>query len=213
VVAQVLAGDELKTIVALEVAAAVEALPIQYGKDGRDGKDGERGPQGERGEKGDTGADGIGQAGAMIDREGCLIITTTKGEAVKLGCVVGRDGKDGANGMDGLSVESLEREYLPESHEIVERWTAVGRMKEMRYPAGGVHDGGYWSEGKRAIAGRAYTCDGHLWIAVRDNASKPCLENKADWRLAVRRGRDGLDGKNGRDLGPAPPVKLGGGNA
>jgi hypothetical protein len=43
---------------------------------------------------------------------------------------------------------------------------------------------------------------------LRDTKAKPCTENKDDWRLFARKGRDGTDGRNGRDLGPPEPVKL-----
>jgi hypothetical protein len=207
VVREILAGDELKTLVNLHVAEAVAAVKVIHGKDGADGA---RGEKGDTGARGSDGSDGIGLAGAMLDRDGCLIVTTTKGEPIKLGTVIGRDGKDGLPGKDGLSIESLERTYDAEAHEIVERWAACGQTKELRYPAGGIHDGGYWRDGAKAIAGRVYTHDGNAWVALRDATTKPCHENKSDWRLLVRKGRDGIDGKNGRDLGPAPPVKLNG---
>jgi hypothetical protein len=116
VVAQLLSGDEVRTLISLEVAAAVAALPIQHGKDGAPGKDGERGPQGE---KGDPGADGIGQAGAMIDRGGCLVLTTTKGDTINLGVVVGADGKDGTPGKDGADFTDCTIDYDGERSIII----------------------------------------------------------------------------------------------
>jgi hypothetical protein len=216
VVAKLLESGRIKTLTALEAAEAVaeyfKANPVRDGKDGRDGSDGEdgtageRGLQGERGEKGldgKDGADGVGAAGAMIDRDGCLILTTTKGEAIKLGSVVGKDGRD------GLSVESLDRTYCPDTHEVVERWVAAGQTKELRYPAGGIRHGGYWRDGVRARAAETWTHASVAWIAKRDTSDKPSRES-ADWEIFANKGRDGLDGKNGRDLSPAPPIKLGG---
>jgi hypothetical protein len=83
----------------------------------------------------------------------------------------------------------VDREYLAESHEIVERWTAAGRARELRYPAGGIHDGGYWREGMEAKPCQAFTNHGSLWIALRKTKDKPSLESQ-DWRLAARKGRD-----------------------
>lgn len=173
-----LAGDQLKTLVDLEVAAHFEANPVQHGKDG------ERGPAGE---KGDPGSDGVGMAGAMLDREGVLIITDTKGVPHRLGNVVGRDG------VDGLSMVDVTRSYDAETHEMVEAWSVNGAAKSIRYPAGGIRPGGFWTEGMKSYAGQAMTHDGALWIAKRDNGTKPCLENKDDWQLAARKGRDGRD--------------------
>jgi hypothetical protein len=223
VIAELSVAPEIKTVLALLVAEGVQegiakhfaAHPVRDGKDGRDGVDGrdgkdgapgERGLQGERGDKGmdgKDGADGVGAAGAMIDRDGCLILTTTKGEAIKLGNVVGKDGRD------GLSVESLDRTYCPDTHEVVERWVAAGQTKELRYPAGGIRHGGYWREGVRARAAETWTHASVAWIAKRDTNDKPSRES-ADWEIFANKGRDGTDGKNGRDLSPAPPIKLGG---
>ena len=123
-----------------------------------------------------------GVATALIDRDGALVLTMTDGSIQKLGRVVGRD---------GLSVESRELEYVAETHEIIERWSTGGTQKEIRYPAGGIHDGGYWREGMEVRACQAVTHNGTLWLARRTTKAKPCLENKDDWRVAARKGRDG----------------------
>lgn len=149
-----------------------------------------------------AGADGVGLAGAMIDRGGELVITTTKGEAVRLGKVVGEDGRD------GISFETATGEYEAERGFVI-KLGAGERRTEMVLPYM-VHRG-FYREGMGMKAGQSITHDGALWIAKRDNASKPCLENEQDWALAARKGRDGKDGKSVRV--PAEPVKLGAGNA
>jgi hypothetical protein len=203
------------------VAAAVAALPVpKDGKDAEpidtaavvkevlaqirvpeDGKDGENGKDGARGEKG---ADGLGLAGAMIDRDGALQITLTNGEVKSLGPVVGKDGRDGS---DGVSFDTFEMEYLPESHEMSVKASAGGRTKELRYPAGGIRPAGYWREGTKAQAGEAWVHDGSLWIAVKDCQSKPAT-NDDGWIIAARKGRDGERGQKGADAGPVSPIKL-----
>jgi hypothetical protein len=203
-----LGGDGLKTLVDLQVSEAVAGYfaenPIQHG---RDGAAGAPGPQGERGEKGEAGQDGVGVADALIDRDGALVLTMSDGRAKSLGVVVGRDGAAGANGRDGLSMADVVREYDSERHEVVERWTAAGEAKELRYPAGGIRPGGFYREGMKCHALQAVTHDGALWIAKRDTTAKPCLENADDWQLAARKGRDGRDGKDGKP--PPGPVALG----
>lgn len=208
VVSELLAAEELVTLVDLQVAASVvkyfEANPVQHGKDGAPGDKGEPGP---RGEKGLDGADGVGFAGAIINRSSELVITTTKGDSVNLGVVVGQDGQPGKDGRDGMSAENFEREYLPDSHEIRERWTVDDQVKELTYPAGGIRYIGYWREGAEAKGGDATTHDGTLWVAIRDTKAKPCRES-SDWNIGARKGRDGLQGPAGKEYRPPEPVKL-----
>lgn len=204
VVKELVETDALAPLIDLMVAEAVakyfEANPVKHG---------ERGPKGEKGEPGPAGADGkdgIGLAGAVIDRDGALVVTLTNGEQKNLGPVVGRDGTPGKDGRDGLSMTEVERTYDAEAHEVVERWTVAGEAKELRYPAGGIRPGGFWREGMKCHALQAITHDGALWIAKRDTAARPCLENSDDWQLAARKGRDGRDGKDGKP--PPGPVSL-----
>lgn len=208
VIAKLLESDRLETLATLKAAEAVAehfaANPVQHGKDG------ERGERGEPGEKGADGKDGVGLAGAIIDRSGSLVVTLTDGSTKELGVVVGNDGRNGQDGKDGLSMAEVSRSYDHESHEVIERWTVGGEAKELRYPAGGIRPGGFWREGMKAFALQAVTHDGALWIAKRDTASKPCLENADDWQLAARKGRDGRDGKDGKP--PAEFVRLGDGD-
>lgn len=133
------------------------------------------------------GADGVGLAGAMIDRTGSLLVTTTKGEAINLGRVVGEDGKD------GLSFDTASGEYDAERGFVI-RLAAGDRSSEFVLPYM-VHRG-FWREGMGTKAAQSVTHDGALWIAKRANASKPCLENSDDWILAARKGRDGKDGRS-----------------
>lgn len=214
VVRELALAPEIKTLVDLLVAEGIaeyfKANPVQHGKDGKpgeDGKDGKPGADGkdgepgEKGEKGDPGSDGVGIAGAMIDRDGVLIVTTSKGEAIRLGVVNGRDG------IDGKSFDSFDMEYLPETHEIAIKAAVGERTKELRYPAGGISAGGYWSDGVKAKAGQAWTNDGSLWIAKRDTSSEP-KHGADDWFMAARQGRQGDPGRPGKDYVPPQPVKL-----
>lgn len=146
-------------------------------------------------------ADGVGVAGAMIDREGCLLVTLTNGEVKNLGAVVGRD---------GLSLDSFEMEYLPETHEVSIKATCAGRTKEIRFDAGGIRPADYWRDGTHSKACEAWSCDGSLWIAKRDTKTRPGPKSE-DWVLAARKGRDGESVVRQLRDGPEPPIKLGGG--
>jgi hypothetical protein len=145
--------------------------------------------------------DGLGVAGAMIDRDGALQITLTNGDVKNLGPVVGKDG------IDGLSLDGFELEYLPESHEIAVKAMAAGRVKELRYPAGGIRPGGYWREGTKAQPNEAWVHDGSLWIAKTATAAKPESRSE-DWIIAARKGRDGETVVKTVNAGPALPIKL-----
>jgi hypothetical protein len=230
VIAGLLGTDRLQTLVDLSTSEAVakhfEANPVRDGKDAdpalieaaveravaaipapRDGKDAQPITEEQLAAQvakhlaahpPKDGIDGVGLAGAMIDRGGELVVTTTKGEAIKLGKVVGDDGRD------GLSFETARGEYDSERGFVI-TLGAGERCKELVLPYM-VHRG-FWREGLATKAGQSITHDGALWIAKRDNASRPCLENEQDWALAARKGRDGKDGKSVRV--PAEPVKLG----
>lgn len=182
------------------VDAAVKSIPAPInGKDGENGKDG---PKGEPGEKG---ADGLGLAGAMIDRDGSLLVTLTNGEVKSLGPVVGKNGVDGTNGQDGIGFDSFDIEYLPDTHEVSVKATALGRTKEARYPAGGIRPAGYWREGTKAKAGEAWVHDGSTWFATKDTNTKPST-NADGWIIAARKGRDGET--TIKTIGPVEPIKL-----
>lgn len=196
--------DEAVKAIRVEVLTDVDVVlkAIPTPKDGRDGIDGE---DGERGEPGEKGADGLGLAGAMIDREGSLLVTLTNGEVKSLGPVVGKDGKDG---QDGLSLDAFDLEYIEETHEICVKASCAGRTKELRYPAGGIRPQGYWRDGAKAKAGEAWVHDGSLWIATKDNSIKPDTTSGL-WIIAARKGRDGERGAKGQDSTPPGPIKLG----
>lgn len=145
--------------------------------------------------------DGLGLAGAMIDRDGALQITLTNGDVKSLGVVVGKDG------VDGVSFDSFEMEYLPESHEISVKAAVGGRAKELRYPAGGIRPAGYWRDGTKAQPGEAWVHDGSLWIATKSTGLKPESRSE-DWIIAARKGRDGETVIKTINAGPAVPIKL-----
>lgn len=220
VVAELLVAPEIKTLVDLHVAEAVtthfQENPVQNGKDAEPITEDQISTQvkaylaanpPEPGTPGTRGADGVGVAGAVIDRDGSLILTLTNGEAKSLGTIVGRDGTNGTNGKDGLSFESATGQFDAERGFVI-RLANAERTAEFVIPY--MRHGGFWSEGKAACAGESMTHDGALWIAKRETKAKPCAENSEDWILAARKGRDGRDGRNGIDK--TVPVKVVNGN-
>lgn len=143
------------------------------------------------------GENGIGLAGALIDRAGELVVTLSNGEQRSLGPVVGKDGRD------GLNAEDFTGEYIAERGFVIH---APGKNGPVEFVLPYYVHRDFWTEGKRIKAGESVTHDGALWIAKRDTVAKPCLEAKEDWVLAARKGRDGKDGKNGIDR--TAPVKV-----
>lgn len=201
VVAKLLASDKLDTLVDLKaaetVAAHFEANPVQHGKEGPQGPQGEKGMDGAPGDKG---ADGIGLAGALIDRDGALVVTLTNGEAKSLGPVVGRNGDPGRNGKDGADFTTFSLDYDGE-RTVTIKGHGGEITKRLDLPL----DRGYWREGMACEKSDIVTHDGNAWLALRDTKSKPCIENKDDWRIFARKGRDGRDGAK---VIPDEPVKL-----
>jgi len=203
-------------------AELVKALPTpEKGKDGQDGQSADMDalkahcaalvdalPKAKDGQDGRDGTDGIGLAGAMIDRDGALNVTLSNGEVRKLGPVVGRDGQDGEHGKRGeagFSLTDFETEWRPEDKVLVLRWTAGETTYSHELLVPYVRDQGVWTEGKEYLPGDGVTWGGSFWIAQEDTSAKP--EAGRSWRLAVKRGRDGKDFA-GPQARPAETVKI-----
>lgn len=183
-------ADDVTPLVADQVAKAVAALPVAK--------------------------DGVGLAGALIDRDGRLVLTLTDGSTKELGVVVGRDVdqttvdariKDlvdaipkAQDGADGLGFDDMSAVYDGERG-ILLRFVRGEQIKEFAFTMPVVIDRGVWVEGKSYAAGDAVTWAGSVWIAQKDTDGKP--DGGDGWRLSVKRGRDGKDGVV-RDLTPKP---------
>ena len=143
-------------------------------------------------------ADGVGLAGAMIDRSGALVVTLTNGQLRELGQVVG---KDGAPGRDGSDLTALSIDY-----DGARTLTVKGVAGEVKHCLPIPMDKGYWSDGRVCERHDIVTHDGIAWIALRDTREAPSVAAKEDWRIFARKGRDGKDGRNGIDK--TAPVDL-----
>jgi integrin beta 3 len=206
-VVKALVEEACKALLPELVTKAVDSIPRP--KDGADGKDGA------------PGADGIGLASG----DGNLVITTTDGKALDLGAVVGRDGVDGAKGVDGqngqpgepgrdgapgkdgqdgVGFDDLTAEYDGE-RTITLKFVRGDRVKSFAFDVPVVLDRGVYREGSEYKAGDAVTWAGSVWIAQRDTKAKPDAGD--DWRLSVKRGRDGRSAPVER--GPATNVPVG----
>ncbi|HEY4136489.1 MAG TPA: hypothetical protein VGO34_14890 [Alphaproteobacteria bacterium] len=194
-------------------AAGNDGLAGAQGERGGDGPQGVAGPQGEaghagaagvageagpQGEKGLPGADGIGLAGAFIDRDGGLVLMMTNGQSKVLGPVIGKDGqagKDGADGCDGFGFDDLEMLHDGERG-FTMRFTRGEQVKEFAFSIPVVLDRGVFKEGEAYRQGDGVTMGGSFWIARTDTTARP--GDGETWRLAVKKGRDAKE-----------PVKIG----
>jgi hypothetical protein len=178
-------GPLLKRIEALEKRSP------EKGESGRDGKDGTAGEPGAKGLDGKDGADGVGLAGAMIGREGDLVITLTNGEVRSLGPVVGKDGRNGERGEAGFSLADFDTEFRHDAKTLVLKFAAGDTTETHEIFLPYVRDVGVWKEGSTYLEGDGVTWGGSFWTAQKDTKAKP--DGSDDWRLAVKRGRDGKD--------------------
>ncbi|WP_242137374.1 hypothetical protein [Sphingomonas sp. TREG-RG-20F-R18-01] len=130
--------------------------------------------------------DGVGAAGAVIDRSGSLVLTLSDGKMVDLGRV---DGKDG---LDGTGPEDMTVELMPDGRTVKFVFAKGEKEYAFQVPFPVVLDRGVFKEGTAYEHGDAVTFGGSLWIAQRATGEKPEGTNTG-WRLAVKKGRDGRD--------------------
>lgn len=113
-------------------------------------------------------------------------------EAVKpVDGLPGEKGEPGQDGKDGLGFDDLTVEHDGERG-VVLRFQRGDVVKEFPLTFDVVLDRGVYKAGQEYAKGDAVTWGGSLWIAQKETSAKP---EGGDWRLAVKRGRDGKDAK------------------
>lgn len=135
--------------------------------------------------------DGVGVAGAIIDRAGNLVVTLSDGTTRDLGPVVGKDAEPAQPGAPGLGFEDMDEELADDGRTIIRRYRRGEEVKEFRHTMAVVLDRGVYKAGREYQPGDAVTFGGSLWIAQAKTSEKP--DGGDGWRLAVKRGRDGKD--------------------
>lgn len=102
-----------------------------------------------------------------------------------------KDGVHGTHGKDG--VDALGFDDLTVEHDgeraFTLKFVSGERVKEFTFTVPVVLDKGYYREGDAFEKGDGVTFGGSYWIAQALTRSKPEIGN-ADWRLAVKKGRD-----------------------
>lgn len=177
----------------------------------------ERGEKGDSGDKGDPGQDGTSVS--LVDLEAyvdeLLDAKTARWELdfekraqSRLDRIVeampkprdGVDGKDGAKGLDGrdaLSVDDFTM-TLGEDGRTVTVGLKAGDVEVTKSVTFAIpQDRGFYKDGNEYEKGDGVTCGGSYWYAQKATSSKPEVGNE-DWRLAVKKGRDGKDGDQGK---------------
>jgi collagen type III alpha len=75
----------------------------------------------------------------------------------------------------------------------------IERIEALEARPVGVIDAGVWIEGTVYPKDAGTTWDGHYWIAQTQTSEQPGVSSA--WRMAVRRGKQGREGK------PGPPCR------
>lgn len=186
--------EAVRQIVAEEVAKAVAEIPPA--EKGEKGDTGEPGQDGKDGERGESGKDGCGIKDLLIDRTGSLVCTLDDGRVKELGPVVGKDGIDGEkgepgkDGRDGFSLESFDVEPGKDGRTYILKFSGNGVRHdyELTFPVP-VYCG-VFKQGDEYFPGDIVTWGGSAWHCDKETTDKPGTEN---WRLMVKKGRDGKD--------------------
>lgn len=178
------------------MSAAIDKIP-KDGKDGRDGVDGK--------------SFSIDEATAVIERAiearqsaWALDFERRAQELFQRAIERIPAPKDGKDGRDAIDVEgfdmSLDGRDLTVS---LKRGDAVIASKSIRVP--GFEDRGVYRDTEQYEKGDGVSFGGSFFIAQKDYPEgKP--EQSRDWRLAIKKGRDGKDGRNGIDKTSAVKV-------
>jgi hypothetical protein len=115
------------------------------------------------------------------------------------------NGANGKDGVDGLGFDDLQVEH-DGGRRVSLKFARGDRVKEFSFDLPVVIDRGIYKDGSAYSAGDGVTWGGSYWIAQCETKSKPDGADSG-WRLAVKKGRDGKDGRNGIDK--TAPVRLG----
>lgn len=127
---------------------------------------------------------------AVIDRDGNLVLTMSDGTTKDMGRVVGKDGKNGDHGAPGVGVDDIDLELKDDGRTVLFTFDGkdIKHSFEIAFPT--VIDRGVFKDGTYE-RGDGVTFGGSFWIAQKDTTEKPGTGD--DWRLAVKKGRDGKD--------------------
>lgn len=143
-------------------------------------------------------------AGAVIDRDGALVVTMSDGSTQKLGVVVGKDANPEKileavrtevakfpipkDGIDGLGFDDMSVEHDGD-RVITWKFQRGDRVKEFPIVFPVTLSRGIWRAGE-FVKGDGVTHEGSYWIAQRETSAKPGTNE--DWKLSAKRGNAGM---------------------
>jgi len=106
----------------------------------------------------------------------------------------GRDGRDakGKDGADGLSIDDFDIEQKDDRTIVVSLRNKDKQVSREIKLKGLPIDRGVYKSGAAYQEGDGITYGGSWWLAQKDTSNTPG-DASGDWRLAVKRGRDGKD--------------------
>ena len=173
----------------------------------------EKGEKGDVGERGPEGPSGVGVLGAFRDHKGVLILTLSDGRTQDVGDITGPRGFDGEKGdvgergeigpqgergVPGYSLNAFDANVSDDGRTVLLSFADEAERfeVEMKFPVPLYR--GVFREGEQYEAGDMVTWGGSLWHCSERTAEKPDEKSKdGAWRIAVKKGRDGKDAKNG----------------
>lgn len=174
------------------------------------------------------GIDGVNLAGALIDRDGNLVLTLSNGATKELGRVEGKDGVDvdmaaiersisekvaaqpkPKDGTDGVGFDDMDVVYDGE-RTFTLKFIKGERTKELSFTVPVQIYRGVFQEGQTYQRGDTVSWGGSTWHCDAAGATvKPDTVGAAKaWTLSNKRGRDGKDGIV-KDAPKPGPVKVG----
>jgi hypothetical protein len=170
-------------LIRAEVKNAVEAIPKpQDGRDGRDGVDG----------KSFT----VEEVESILENHFAKWELNFERRATDLlqkaidRVPAPKDGKDGADGRDAFDLDDIELLQSDDGRTITLAFRRGDVVREKSFTLDVVLDRGTFRKGDTYQKGDGVTYAGSYWIAQKKTADSPPSDN---WRLAVRRGKDGKD--------------------
>ena len=192
----------------LDGAHGKDGAPGRDGKDGINGKDGADGRDGVDGKDGINGKDGADGRDALeldildaIDQQKAYprgTVAAYRGGLIKATRRTGPIGESlSAAGWRVILRGVAQTEVVPSDdlRTLGIRLTHTdGEVVEQTLRSPSLLYRGVFREGDQYDGGDAVTFGGSLWVALRATTTKPG-DGSPDWRLAVKKGRDGRDAK------------------
>lgn len=192
-------ADEVLPALKVELEKAISAIPIpKDGKDGLNGKDGTS-----------VTIEDMRSMFESVHAKWALEFERRAYDELRRAVdrmPVPKDGVNGKDGRDAFDLEHFDAQLAEDDRTLVLSFSRGDEKIERRIVLQHPLYRGVWKQGEFR-KGDCVTYGGSSWIAVRDTASKPEVDDS--WKLATKRGRDGKDGARGEKGEPgksAPQV-------